>query len=130
MRFSLGDRLACTYRNRPEYTHRHDARTQPGTILGLDLTSGHMHDVGLDCIYHRANLFAVIRERERHASRTRTDSLKNRASDIATDCFSQYSGLTHHHTDKVSPSLGARQGIVNTSHAVDLDYHFPSPSGQ
>src|SRR5262252_9107653 len=105
MRLSFGHGLPRADGNRPQQAHRGDTGSYPGAVLGFDLARSDVHDVRLDRIGHRANLVAIIREREHYAASTRANSLNNRTGGVIINCFGEHTWLGYDHANKISARL-------------------------
>jgi hypothetical protein len=120
----LGERLAGAHRDCAQQPDRRDARANPCAVFGLDLACRHVQDVRPHGVDGRANLVAIIRERQHNAARAWPNRREDLARCLGADSLGDDSGLGHHHADMVGARLGSRDRVRDRRHAVDLHDHL------
>ena len=130
MRVGFGESFTGAHRDRAQ---RHDGRD---TLRIQAQSSGSisrattMQNVRAHRVDHRANLVAIVGQRQRHAARARANRGQNFARRVSADRLGDDAGLGHDQADQIGAGLGRRDRVGHRRHAVNLDRHlrrYPRP---
>ena len=130
MRVGFGERFTGAHGDRAQEHDGRDALANPCAVLGLDLTRDHVQHVRPHRIDHRANLVAIVGQRQRYAARARANRGENFARQVSADRFGDDAGLCDDQANQIGACLGGRDRVGHRGHAVDLDRHrgiYPRP---
>ena len=111
MRVGLGESFAGAHRNRPQEHDRRDPLANPGAVFGLDLARDDVQDVGPHRVNHRANLVAIVGQRQRHTARARANRGQNFARQVSVDRFGDDAGLGNDEANQLRAGVGGRDRV-------------------